>query len=169
MAVILIGGGSRSGKSTYALERARQQGGRFGFLATAQAVDDEMRERIARHQADRGSDFALLEEPVHVAEAIRRTEKDFDVLVVDCLTFWLSNLLVQEAADLEGRSRDVVNAAAQAKNDVILVTNEVGCGVVPETVLGRQFRDAAGRLNQIAAAAANEVYWMVFGIPMRIK
>ena len=164
MAIVLIGGGARSGKSAFALERARKCGRRLAYLATAQALDDEMRCRVAAHQRERGDAFITIEEPFEIARAIGRSE--FDCLVVDCLTLWTSNLM------LAGREPDafaLVEAARQAGGDVVFVTNEVGCGIVPENELGRRFRDAAGRVNQAIAACANEVYWMAFGCPLRVK
>lgn len=164
MSIVLIGGGSRSGKSSFALSYARRSGERRGFLATAEAFDDEMRERIERHREDRGPDFVTLEEPLEIERVI--ADHSFDVLVIDCLTLWLSNLLHA------GRSLyfdGFIDAAAQSPMTCVLVTNEVGCGIVPENALARQFRDLAGTLNQQVAARAAEVYWMVFGVPMRVK
>ena len=169
MPIVLIGGGSRSGKSTYALVRAREMGGRLGFIATAEAHDEEMHQRIARHKQDRPAQFTTIEEPLDPASAMTKRQDEFDVIVIDCLTFWVSNLMLAQVGDLEQRFEELVSSARQARTNLILVTNEVGCGVVPDTELGRQFRDAAGRLNQLVAAAADEVHWTVFGIPMRVK
>ena len=167
--VILIGGGSRSGKSAAALTMLRAAGPRRGFIATAQAWDDEMRDRIVRHQEERGADIVTIEEPHALAECIAREEARFDALVVDCLTLWLSNRMLSDAADLDKECRTLIDAAANARNEVILVTNEVGCGIVPDNALARRFRDAAGRLNQLAAERAREVHWMIFGIGLRLK
>jgi adenosylcobinamide kinase / adenosylcobinamide-phosphate guanylyltransferase len=167
--VILIGGGSRSGKSAAALNILRAAGPRRGFIATAQAWDDEMRDRIARHQEERDADIITIEEPHALAECIARQEDRFDALVVDCLTLWLSNRMLSEAADLDGECRNLVDTAANARSQVILVTNEVGCGIVPDNALARRFRDVAGRLNQLAAERAREVHWMIFGIGLRLK
>jgi adenosylcobinamide kinase/adenosylcobinamide-phosphate guanylyltransferase len=167
--VILIGGGSRSGKSAAALNMLRAAGPRRGFIATAQAWDDEMRERIASHQRERGADIVTIEEPHALAECIARESGRFDALVVDCLTLWLSNRMLSEAPDLDVECRNLVDVAANARGEVILVTNEVGCGIVPENALARRFRDAAGRLNQHAAERAREVHWMIFGIGLRLK
>jgi adenosylcobinamide kinase / adenosylcobinamide-phosphate guanylyltransferase len=167
--VILIGGGSRSGKSAAALNMLRAAGPRRGFIATAQAWDDEMRERIALHQAERGADIVTIEEPHALAECIAREEGRFDALVVDCLTLWLSNRMLSEASDLDAECRNLVETAANASSQVIFVTNEVGCGIVPDNALARRFRDAAGRLNQLAAERAREVHWMMFGIGLRLK
>ena len=166
MSIILIGGGSRSGKSSYALVLARQYGERRGFLATAQAFDDEMRQRIAQHQQERGADFVTIEEPLDLARIILAQQEAFDVLVIDCLTLWLSNVML---SGQEPRFDRLIETAAESPMQCILVTNEVGCGIVPENALARRFRDHAGILNQQAAARATEVYWMVFGVPLRVK
>ena len=160
MKIVLIGGGSRSGKSRFALERARREGSNLVFIATAEARDEEMRERIARHRAERGDEFRTVEAPLELAGAIRSA--DGDAIVVDCLTLWLANTMASEFAALE-------EAARSSRACVILVTNEVGCGIVPDNVLAREFRDLAGMLNQRMAEAASEVYWMVFGQPLRVK
>jgi adenosylcobinamide kinase/adenosylcobinamide-phosphate guanylyltransferase len=164
--VILVGGGARSGKSSYALELARQRGGRLGFVATAEAFDDEMRDRIAAHQRDRSPEFDTLEAPYELPAAIRSSTHD--TLVVDCLTLWASNLMLA-GRDLADATADAIDAARAHPGTVLFVTNEVGLGIVPENALARRFRDEAGRMNQRIAAAANEVYWMVFGIPLRLK
>jgi adenosylcobinamide kinase / adenosylcobinamide-phosphate guanylyltransferase len=166
MAIILIGGGSRSGKSRQALYLARQRGSRLGFIATAQPLDDEMRQRIDLHQQERGPDFTTIEEPVSLAGAIERHASDFDAIVVDCLTLWLSNIAT---TDIEPQTAKLLAASLASPAQVILVTNEVGCGIVPENALARRFRDDAGRLNQRVAEAAVEVYWMVFGCALRVK
>jgi adenosylcobinamide kinase/adenosylcobinamide-phosphate guanylyltransferase len=159
MAVVLVGGGARSGKSRWALNHARQCGGRLVYIATAEALDDEMSARIAQHRAERGGDFETLEEPVDLARAIRSVQ--CDAIVVDCLTLWLSNT----AGDVE----ETLNAAKDQIAEVIFVTNEVGCGIVPDNALAREFRDRAGFVNQRFAEAADAVYWMVFGQALRVK
>ena len=167
--MILVGGGSRSGKSAAALEMLRADGSRKGFIATAEAWDDEMRERIARHKAERGPEIVTWEEPLAVAERIEKEDGQYDAIVVDCLALWLTNLMLAETYSLESECRRLVEVCAGARTTVILVTNEVGCGIVPENALARRFRDEAGRLNQLAAKHAQEVHWMVFGIGMRMK
>jgi adenosylcobinamide kinase/adenosylcobinamide-phosphate guanylyltransferase len=167
--MILIGGGSRSGKSAAALQMLKAAGPRTGFIATAQAWDDEMRERIARHREERGPDIVTWEEPVAVARRIESEERNYDAILVDCLTLWLTNIMLAETFDVEAECRALVESAAECQTKVILVTNEVGCGIVPENALARKFRDAAGRLNQMAAERATQVHWMIFGIGMRIK
>jgi adenosylcobinamide kinase/adenosylcobinamide-phosphate guanylyltransferase len=163
VAVVLIGGGSRSGKSRFALERARREGSKLVFIATAEAGDEEMRERIAHHRAERGDEFRTVESPVDVAAAIRSSEGD--AIVVDCLTLWVANTLANQRAGFD----DLKEAAQSSRACVIFVTNEVGCGIVPDNALAREFRDRAGILNQRMAEAADEVYWMVFGQPLRVK
>jgi adenosylcobinamide kinase/adenosylcobinamide-phosphate guanylyltransferase len=176
----LLTGGVRSGKSARALALARERSGGAGvlFVATAQAFDDEMRARIAAHKAERSPDWATLEEPIDLAEALAdrlNADARCETVVLDCLTLWVSNLLLAlpEDADAEAivaaRARGVLEALEQANVSAIVVTNEVGLGVVPPTSLGRRYRDALGRVNQIFAAAAGEVILLVSGIDVVIK
>lgn len=164
MAVVLVGGGARSGKSRFALERARKEGSNLVYIATAEARDEEMQERLARHQQERGPEFLTIEAPLDLADAIRRAEGD--AIVVDCLTLWLANVLDR---DIDSAACELEAAAQSAKACLIFVTNEVGCGIVPDNELARKFRDQAGILHQRMASIASEVYWMVFGQPLRIK
>lgn len=168
MAIVLIGGGARSGKSRHALELARRRGSRLVFLATAEAFDEEMAARVARHRAERGSEFRTVEEPLEIAAAISGA-KDVDAIVLDCLTLWLSNIMLTFGRDVDSEIDRFIQAAQASSAAVIAVTNEVGCGIVPESTLGRDFRDHSGLLNQRVAAAAEEVYWMIFGQPLRVK
>lgn len=165
MALTLIGGGGRSGKSTFALQLARELGPRRAFIATAEAFDDEMRTRIAHHRAER-PDFTTIEEPLDLARALSEAASRFDVIVVDCLTLWVSNLMLRGNLEIEKEFCRLLDAIAAP---TILVTNEVGCGIVPDNALARQFRDLAGRVNQRAAARADIVYYMAFGLPIKIK
>ena len=169
MPLILVGGGSRSGKSIFALELARQRGARRAFVATAQAFDDEMRERIAHHRAERDASFTTIEEPLELARTLHENAALFDVIVVDCLTLWVSNLLMCEQREIETLGAELVQVAAESSALCIFVTNEVGSGIVPENALARKFRDLAGRLNQQAARSAGEVYLLTFGIASRLK
>ncbi|HYZ84306.1 MAG TPA: bifunctional adenosylcobinamide kinase/adenosylcobinamide-phosphate guanylyltransferase [Bryobacteraceae bacterium] len=168
MPITLIGGGSRSGKSRYALELARKTGGRLAFVATAQAFDDEMRDRISRHRTERGWDFETFEEPIHLDCVIAQL-REYDAVVVDCLTLWLSNLMLAQQDDFRAHANRLIHACESAKGRVVLVTNEVGAGIVPDNALAREFRDQAGWLNQQVAERAQSVYWMVFGIPLQVK
>ena len=167
MAVVLVGGGARSGKSRYALERARKFGPRLALLATAEPLDREMEERIGRHRAERDPEFTTVEEPLKIAGVLQSIQAD--AIVVDCLTLWLANVMLAFGHDLDSETEAVIRAVRSCRAAVILVTNEVGCGIVPETTLGRDFRDRAGVLNQRMAAEADEVYWMIFGYPMKVK
>lgn len=167
--MILVGGGSRSGKSRSALEMLNAAGPRRAFIATAQAWDDEMRDRIAHHRSERDSGIVTWEEPLAVAERILAEGDTCDAILVDCLTLWLSNHMLAGTPCLEEQYRNLLDAASQTRAQVILVTNEVGCGIVPENALARRFRDEAGKLNRMVAERADEVHWMIFGIGMRIK
>ena len=169
MAIVLVGGGARSGKSRYALELAQKRGPALVFLATAEPFDSEMEARIAKHRAERHSDFTTIEEPLDIAEKIRNTPAD--AMVVDCLTLWLSNLLVRGATADEARARvDEVRAAlARRRVPVVIVTNEVGMGLVPETPLGRVFRDLSGLAHQRLAAEADELHVAVMGVVLRLR
>lgn len=164
----LIGGGSGSGKSRFALDYAQKRFRRPAFVATAQALDSEMAERIERHRAQRGPEWITIEEPLEVAASISREQNRSDGFLVDCLTLWLSNLLESGSAAPERAIARLIEDLS-AGPPVILVTNEVGCGLVPDNALARRFRDLAGLLNQQAAAAAGEVYWVAFGVPVQVK
>jgi adenosylcobinamide kinase/adenosylcobinamide-phosphate guanylyltransferase len=169
--LIVVGGGVRSGKSAFALELARGLGVRRAFVATAQAFDREMLERVERHVRERGSEFETYEEPRELAALLDRLQAD--VVVVDCLTLWLSNRLLSEpqpsVAELERDIDALAEALARRSNHVIVVTNEVGMGVVPESALGRLFRDLAGRAHQRVCAAADEIYFAALGCMLRLR
>ncbi len=167
--LILVGGGTRSGKSSFALGVARRLGPRRLFVATAQPGDDEMHDRIRRHRETRGPDFQTVEEPLAVAEVFRRAQGQ--VVVLDCLTFWLANLLLAglDSQAVLLRVEELAGVLAQRLSPVVLVTSEVGLGLVPETPLGRTFRDVAGLAHQRFAQVADEVYFGVLGIMLRLK
>jgi adenosylcobinamide kinase/adenosylcobinamide-phosphate guanylyltransferase len=167
MAIILITGGARSGKSTRAEARVRAFAGQPVYIATAEALDDEMRERIAKHRARRGSEWLEREAPLELVAALLETDGG-GARLVDCLTLWLSNLMHAER-DWEKEAKLIINALGRQKSPVVLVTNEVGLGIVPDNALARRFRDAAGILNQMVAHAADEVDFVVAGLPMRVK
>jgi adenosylcobinamide kinase/adenosylcobinamide-phosphate guanylyltransferase len=168
--IVLVGGGARSGKSTFALVRARELGTRRLFVATARRYDAEMSERIDRHRAERATEFDTVEEPLAVPEVLLGAA-GYDVAVVDCLTLWISNLLLDRVPPeaIERRVEDLAGALARAPCHVVLVTNEVGMGLHPDTPLGRTFRDLAGRAHQRLAAAADEVHLAVLGLLVRLK
>jgi adenosylcobinamide kinase/adenosylcobinamide-phosphate guanylyltransferase len=163
----LVLGGARSGKSRHALALAEAIGPARVLVATAEAGDAEMAERIARHRAERGPGWRLVEAPLELAAALDGLGAA-DVAVVDCLTLWLSNLLLA-GRDPEPAAEALLAALARARLPVILVSNEVGLGLVPETPLGRTFRDAQGRLNQRVAAAVGAVDFVAAGIALALK
>ncbi|MGK4007873.1 bifunctional adenosylcobinamide kinase/adenosylcobinamide-phosphate guanylyltransferase [Sorangium sp. So ce1036] len=169
--VALIGGGVRSGKSAFALSLARSLGERRAFIATAEPFDDEMRARIDAHVRERGDAFATLEEPIALPERVAALSGAVDVVVIDCLTLWLSNLLLRD--EPEGRIQERIEALAAAVEaaspHVVLVSNEVGMGVVPESRLGRVFRDVAGRAHQRLGRSAGELYVAVMGAILRLR
>ncbi|MCC2975902.1 bifunctional adenosylcobinamide kinase/adenosylcobinamide-phosphate guanylyltransferase [Sphingomonas sp. PL-96] len=165
---MLVLGGARSGKSRYAQAVAEAAGGRLVFVATAQAFDDEMTDRIRRHQADRDTRWTTVEAPLDVAGAIAAADGEEAVLLVDCLTLWASNLLLGEE-DADARLTALLEAIAGARGQVVLVANEVGLGIVPDNALARRFRDLAGTINQRVAAAVDRVHMTVAGIPIVVK
>jgi len=183
--LILVLGGARSGKSTYAQKLAGEitaGSGRVAYVATGVACDDEMRARFEQHRRSRPPQWATIETPTEVAQAIQRAGGEYAVMIVDCLTILITNWLAERGqleeptesmVELEkailGRVEDLIRAARGARATVIVVSNEVGLGVVPSFKAGRVFRDLAGLANQFIAHEANEVYLMWAGIPQKIK
>jgi adenosylcobinamide kinase/adenosylcobinamide-phosphate guanylyltransferase len=175
--IVLVTGGSRSGKSTYALRQAEALPGPRVFIATCPPLDGEMRQRIRLHRRERRKKkWDTVEEQFDLAAAIRRNGKQ-RVLLVDCLTLWVNNLLF--AAEQRGRQltdagfakrcREILAASRRAGAEVIFVTNETGWGIIPENALARRFRDLAGRCNKTFAAGADEVVLLVSGLPLILK
>jgi adenosylcobinamide kinase/adenosylcobinamide-phosphate guanylyltransferase len=174
---ILITGGSRSGKSRFAETMARQLGGEVLYLATAEALDEEMAERIASHRRRRPAQWRTLEVPLDPVEAIREAVPG-QTLLLDCLTLFLSNLLFQkypaggvadQAGAVQAEIESLAAAIAASPAHIIVVTNEVGWGIVPENALARFYRDLAGSANQTIAAVCDQVYLVISGIPVLIK
>jgi adenosylcobinamide kinase/adenosylcobinamide-phosphate guanylyltransferase len=161
----LILGGARSGKSARA--EALSPPPRV-YIATAEALDDEMSARIAQHRADRGTDWGLAEAPLELAAAVTAHGAEGTTLLVDCLTLWLSNLMGAER-DPTTETAALIAALKAAPGRIVLVSNELGLGLVPETPLGRAFRDAQGRLNQQIATAADRVEFVAAGLPITLK
>ncbi|MEO0882630.1 MAG: bifunctional adenosylcobinamide kinase/adenosylcobinamide-phosphate guanylyltransferase [Pseudomonadota bacterium] len=161
-------GGARSGKSRRALALAESIGAARIFIATAEAWDDEMAERIARHQAERGPGWSTRETPLDLVVEFGRLDAQIDVCVVDCLTLWLSNLM-HHGRDLEIETKRLCKAISASEIPIILVSNEVGLGIVPETPIGRAFRDAQGRLNQAVAHVCDRVEFVAAGLPLTLK
>ncbi len=166
--ITFILGGSRSGKSSFALDCASKLLGSKAFIATAQAFDEEMKERIERHKKERSADWKTFEEPTALPQILSRISEDHDVIIVDCLTLWLSNLIMNDTA-VDADIESLLSAAATCPSCSFIVSNEVGVGIVPENALARRFRDLAGTLNRRVAEIANEVYLVAAGIPLKIK
>jgi adenosylcobinamide kinase / adenosylcobinamide-phosphate guanylyltransferase len=168
---VLIGGGVRCGKSAFALRRAAELGQRRVFIATAQAFDAEMAERIEAHKAERAELFRTVEEPLALPEVLRAESARADVVVIDCLTLWLSNLILQDATSerVAQRVEALAGVLAERRCHVLMVTNEVGMGLVPETALGRLFRDCAGRTHQRLTRECDEIYAGVLGCILRLQ
>jgi len=170
--VTLVTGGARSGKSRFAERMAESFDPMRGYLATGQAGDAEMAERIARHRGRRGGDWETVEEPLELTQAVTRMDGRYTVLLVDCITLWLSNLLFHcEGGAAEALQRVVgfTESFAALSTPLIIVTNEVGMGIVPEHPLARSFRDLAGEANELIAARADEVYVTISGLPLKLK
>ena len=163
----LVLGGARSGKSRHAEALIEALPAPWSYIATAQAYDDEMRQRIAEHRARRPSGWETFDAPLALAEAIEAQPAGRPILV-DCLTLWLTNLILAER-DTAAARETLLAACERASGPVVLVGNEVGLGIVPENALARRFRDEAGRLHQALAARAGHVVFMVAGLPMQVK
>ena len=170
--VILVTGGARSGKSTFALQQALQRPEPRKFIATAVACDDEMRRRIENHRHERTGQFSTVEAPYQLAEAVAGLPRETAVACIDCLTVWLGNLLFRfetEPYRMEQEIEAFLSALETAPCDLVIVTNEVGYGIVPENAMARRFRDDAGALNRRIAQIAQNVYLCVCGIPVTVK
>jgi len=164
----LVLGGARSGKSSFAERLVAEARATRVYLATATAGDNEMRERIAHHRARRGDDWRTVEESLALVEMLAREDRADTAILVDCLTLWLSNLMHAEH-DAEAETRRLAAFLREARANIVLVSNEIGLGLVPETPLGRAFRDAHGRLNQTVAAAVSNVAFIAAGLPIWLK
>jgi adenosylcobinamide kinase/adenosylcobinamide-phosphate guanylyltransferase len=164
----LVLGGARSGKSALAERLARETGLKRTYVATAQAFDAEMAERIARHRLDRGEGWETVEAPLDLGGALAAANRPGSVVLVDCLTLWLSNVMLA-GGDVEAESAALCARVAASPGPVALVSNEVGMGLVPDTPLGRAFRDAQGRLNQRMAAVCDLVAFVAAGLPLWLK
>lgn len=165
---LLVLGGARSGKSRHAQQRIEAVPGRLAYIATAQALDPEMADRIARHRADRGERWHTIEAPVDLPRAIRQAGTACDAMLVDCLTLWLSNLMLA-GHGIPFAVAALLDALTDCPVPIAVVANEVGLGIVPENPLARRFRDEAGRLNQCLADACSEVVFIAAGLPLVLK
>ena len=177
--LILVLGGARSGKSAFA-EKLAMQGGRVLYVATAQALDTDMERRIAAHRQQRPAEWGTLEEPLDLAAAIPPALGEYDTCLLDCLTLWVSNLLLSlESGTREGKpdaereilsaTQELLEVSERSAANWIVVSNETGLGVVPPSTLGIAYRDALGRVNQAVAARADKVYFMVAGLALEMK
>ncbi len=169
--VILVIGGARSGKSSFAQTLAQGREGRKVFIATAQAGDDEMRLRIEKHRSERPTGWHTIEEPRRLLQALDGCAGTCEVVLIDCIGLWISNLLLADNADgaILQEVEAVLARCRTSKACVIIVSNETGMGIVPDNRLSRRFRDVLGKTNQELAAAADEVYFLVAGIQLQIK
>ncbi len=168
---VLVIGGCRSGKSRYAMELAKQVPGyRRIFIATCVPEDKEMEMRVAHHKEGRDKSWSTIEVPIRLPEAIIEYSRKSDLILVDCLTLWISNLVLDNNdVDISEAALRLTKSLKDVQCPVIMVSNEVGTGIVPENRLARLFRDAAGIVNQNVAACSDRVIWMVAGIPVTIK
>jgi adenosylcobinamide kinase/adenosylcobinamide-phosphate guanylyltransferase len=169
--LIFITGGCRSGKSRFALDYANQHFSKKMYLATCEALDQEMAQRIEHHKKMRGPEWHTIEEPIEISDQIKLHGDEVEVIVLDCITLWLSNLLMRRKDDLEIMEEisRFINTIKEKQTSLILVSNEVGLGIVPVDPLGRRFRDLSGMANQKIAEVVNTVILMVSGIPIFLK
>ena len=170
--ITLITGGVKSGKSDYALELGREHGSQHAFIATATAGDDEMRLKIAAHKACRSGRWQTYEEPFAIASVLQRIGHDYTAVIIDCMTLWVSNLLtLRNLADdeIEAAFSGLIEALNHAACQVIIVTNEVGLGVMPADRLARRYQNQLGAVNRRIAGVSDSVYMMISGIPVKIK
>lgn len=173
----LILGGARSGKSTLALQRANDSGRKVIFVATAQITDTEMQSRILRHRNERPVDWRTTESPVNLADTLLQVDEESAFIIVDCLTLWLSNVLCVADSDVPQfndtawqKERDsLCDLLPKLQADIVLVSNEVGWGIVPDNSVARRFRDEQGRLNQLLATHCDTVTLVVAGLPLTLK
>ncbi len=166
--VELVLGGARSGKTSFALNRASSSGLSKVYVATGTAGDGEMAERIAHHQAERGLDWATIEEPLDLTGALKSNSNPERILLIDCLTLWISNVMFADH-DVDHEIDGLTAALKRLDGPVILVSNEVGLGIVPDNAMARRFRDLQGRANQRVADVANRVSFIAAGLPLVLK
>lgn len=167
--IIFILGGARSGKSTFALGEASMVKGRKAFIATAQAFDEEMQLRIKNHRKERSKDWITIEEPLYITKCLKNPGHSYDVVLIDCLTLWVSNIM-HAGLDTIKITDEFADAIRCSHHPLIyIVSNEVGMGIVPEGELSRAYRDNLGYVNRKVAEVATDVYVMIAGIPLKIK
>ena len=169
MGHVLVLGGARSGKTGFAERLAMRAGQRPVYLATAEALDDEMRERVRTHKQQRGGAFATIEEPIDLSGALTRAAREHDAILVDCLTLWITNMIVANVDVAEAVDELIATLGRIDSARVILVSNEVGLGIVPDNAMARMFRDLAGSAHQRLAEICDDAYFVVAGLPMVLK
>lgn len=169
--ITLILGGARSGKSQLAIKTAKEKSKKVAFIATCQALDKEMEKRISLHKKTRPAHWRTFEESRNVSLLLKKIGGKFEVIIIDCLTLLVSNLLLDgfEESNIRHEIRKISLVLKKSKADAIIVSNEVGLGIVPGNPLGRDFRDIAGKMNQAIAKESSEVFFMVSGLPVKIK
>jgi len=165
---VFVLGGARSGKSAFAERLVAGTGLERHYIATGRAFDDEMRQRIAKHREDRGGGWRTHEEPLALTARIAEVAREDRAVLVDCLTLWVTNLMLEER-DIPAEFSGLLAAIAGAPGRLVLVSNEVGLGIVPDNRMAREFRDHAGRLHQQVAALVPEVYFIAAGLPLKMK
>ena len=166
--VTLVLGGARSGKSRHAEGLARRHKGRLVYIATREITDDEMRLRIERHREDRGAKWTTIEAPLDLVAALQEADHTSALILVECITMWINNL-IYHGMDVAAQVRRLCGALPEMRGQIVIVTNEVGLGIVPDNALARAFRDEAGRANQALAEIADEVLFIAAGLPMTLK
>ena len=166
--VTFVIGGARSGKSSFALKEGSALAGKKAYVATAEALDAEMKARIEKHREERSEEWITFEEPLNIARLIEDIHEKHDVIIIDCLTVWLSNLMMNDK-NVEKEIGSFCSALYSQRSTLFIVSNELGMGIVPDNELARRFRDIAGAMNQKIASLADNVYLVTAGIPVKIK
>ena len=169
--ITFIVGGARSGKSSYALELAKSNAGKTAFVATCRPTDAEMRKRVRLHKNSRPKHWKTFQDNDNLPLLLRKISLKFEIVIIDCLTLLLSDFMLKglNANFIEGRTKEVLRTLKKIKAESIIVSNEVGLGIVPENKLARDFRDIAGKMNQVVAKNSDHMFFLVCGIPWRIK
>lgn len=168
--ITFITGGQKSGKSNFALKLVEEDHDRLCYVATALTLDDEMKERVRRHKEERSSKWNVIEESVNIKDAVMANKDDYDVFLIDCMTLWMSNLMMStNDDDILDMVHDFINTVRSTKAHVIIISNEVGNGIIPENKIARRFVDLSGKVNQMIAQGSDEVFLMTVGISQKIK
>ena len=166
--ITFVIGGARSGKSSFALKEGSALAGKKAYIATAEALDEEMKARIDKHRKERSGEWITFEETLNIARLIEDVYKEYDVIIIDCLTVWLSNLMMNDK-NVEKAMESFSQSISTRNCSIFIVSNELGMGIVPDNELARRFRDIAGAMNQKIAGLADKVYLVTAGIPIKIK